>query len=380
MSDRSKPKGKLIFPDGTRFDGFLASSHGLPVCGEMVFNTSMTGYQEVLTDPSYAGQIITMTYPQIGNYGVDPADCESDGCAAEALVVRELSESFSPAPGRRSLRSFLEEQELTCLEGVDTRAVTRKIRSEGAVYAVIGPAGARDEDLVAIARRAASNPRRNLVAGVSGGDRLRKGEGAKAAVVDLGVKEGILRSLARLGVDLTVLGHDFAPEEIAGGDFDFLVLSNGPGDPRDVEGVIDRISGFVGKIPMLGICLGHQLTALALGADTYKMKFGHRGSNQPVIDRKTGRVFITSQNHGYAVKADIGEIPGVEVTFVNANDGTVEGFSARSLGIHCVQFHPEASPGPHDTSFVFERFVEVCGRWHADRKTTSSRQGGEKRE
>jgi carbamoyl-phosphate synthase small subunit len=367
-----RTRGKLILADGTRFDGYATGAlREAPVWGEVVFNTSMTGYQEVITDPSYAGQIVVMTYPQIGNYGVCPADDEREACAARALVVRELSPFFSPGPGRISLESFMIERGLPGLTGVDTRALTRHIRAQGAVMAAIGDETHSDQELLELAKSRSFSRGESLVDGVS---RAWKGAGAaqgdrgEVAVIDLGIKQSILDRVQSLGVTTEVFDASFDAGAILAGGFDYVVLSNGPGDPTDVPHVIAQVERLVGRIPILGICLGHQITALALGGRTYKLKFGHHGANQPVIDRRTGRVHITSQNHGYAVEDDIASRPGTAVTFANSNDGTLEGFADDGLMIECVQFHPEASPGPHDTSFIFGEFHERAKGWrHAER-------------
>jgi carbamoyl-phosphate synthase small subunit len=358
-------KGKLLLADGTRFDGYLTGADGLPVWGEVVFNTSMTGYQEVITDPSYAGQIVVMTYPQIGNYGVTVEDNERSTVAARALVVRELSPFFSPAPNRCSLESFMFDQELPGLTGVDTRAITKHIRSRGAVIGVIGAEAHEDADLLRLAGRRSFSHGESLVEGVSGslnGAMVGTGD-ARAAVIDLGVKRSILDRVLALGATVEVFDAGFRASEILGGGFDFVVLSNGPGDPTDNPDVIEETKRLLGNVPMLGICLGHQIIALALGGRTYKLKFGHHGANQPVVDRRTDRVFITSQNHGYAVADDISMCSRISITYFNANDNTLEGFAADDLMLECVQFHPEASPGPHDTSFIFESFYEKAKGW-----------------
>jgi carbamoyl-phosphate synthase small subunit len=357
-----KPRGKLLLADGTRFDGFLEGTGTTPVCGEVVFNTSMTGYQEVITDPSYAGQLIVMTYPQIGNYGVSPGDSEGQTCAARALIVRELSPFFSPGPGRTGIREFLLGNNLTCLSGIDTRAVTQRVRSGGAVMGIVAPAKVPDEDLIRAARAHEYSTGESLVSSVTGSSRnrispRRPAVSGRAALIDLGAKQSIIDEISALGIEIGIFSMDFSADEIISGDYDFLVLSNGPGDPTDVPQVIRSIERLIGEMPILGICLGHQITALALGGSTYKMKFGHRGANQPVICRRTGRVAITSQNHGYAVSDSIERSAGIEITYINGNDGTVEGFSALRYGIECVQFHPEAGPGPRDTLHLFEEFI-----------------------
>ncbi|MFH1754987.1 MAG: glutamine-hydrolyzing carbamoyl-phosphate synthase small subunit [Candidatus Latescibacterota bacterium] len=367
---RSRPRGKLILSDGSRFDGYLFGSSELPVRGEVVFNTSMTGYQEVITDPSYAGQLITMTYPHIGNYGVSARDSEAPACAARALIVRELSPFFSPGADRISLEAFMIDQRLPGITGVDTRALTLRIRSGGVVNGVIGSEAHSDAALLSIARSAAYSAGEGLVQSVTGRYKqpqanISRPFGYCAAVIDLGIKKSIVQCIETLGVATVMFDVNFAVEDILAGDFDFVVLSNGPGDPADIGFVIRKIEALIGNIPILGICLGHQIAALAMGGATYKMTFGHRGSNQPVICRRSGQVFITSQNHGYAVSDDFA-CSGVEITYINANDGTIEGFHDPQRAVECVQFHPEASPGPRDTAFLFEEFLcKVKGRHSA---------------
>jgi carbamoyl-phosphate synthase small subunit len=370
---RDRPRGKLVLSDGSRFDGYLFGSHNLPVRGEVVFNTSMSGYQEVITDPSYAGQLITMTYPHIGNYGVSPSDNEAPDCAARALIVRELSTFFSPGHDRISLEQFMIDKDLPGITGIDTRALTRRIRSGGVVNGVVGYEIHSDEYLLSIAQSTKYSKGEGLVQSVTSKRRrstttpaIPHASGYSAAVIDLGIKKSIIDCIESLGVSATVFDLNFAVDEILAGGFDFLVLSNGPGDPTDVGFVIRKVEALLGQIPILGICLGHQITALAMGGKTYKMKFGHRGANQPVICRRTGSAFITSQNHGYAVSDDF-DRTRVDITFTNANDGTIEGFYDPVREIECVQFHPEASPGPRDTGFLFDDFLQkVKGRNSAE--------------
>jgi carbamoyl-phosphate synthase small subunit len=366
----ARPRGKMILADGTRYEGLLTGAAARPgwtgpVWGEVVFNTSMTGYQEVITDPSYAGQIVVMTYPQIGNYGVTVADSEKPVTAARALVVRDLQAFFSPGPGRTGLEPFMVAQDLPGLTGVDTRAVTKHIRDKGAVIAAIGHGEARDEDLLQLARTMRLDRAERLVANVSGTlNAVHAGEAGRAAVIDLGVKKSIVDNVRRLGVSTQVFDAGFKAAEILDGGFDFVVVSNGPGDPADIPEVVDQVNRLIGRIPMLGICLGHQLIARALGAETYKLKFGHHGANQPVVDHRTNQVFITSQNHNFAVSDDIADHAGVTITYTNAADGTLEGFVDEHRKVECVQFHPEASPGPHDCRFIFDRFHEKAKEWN----------------
>jgi carbamoyl-phosphate synthase small subunit len=372
MTEPTRPRGKMILADGTKYEGHLTGSATRPdfkhVWGEVVFNTSMTGYQEVITDPSYAGQIVVMTYPQIGNYGVTIEDSEKPAIAARGLVVRDLQEFFSPGPGRMSLEQFMIDQNLAGITGVDSRAITRHIRDKGSVVAAIGRAEMSDEELLAIAKSHKLDRSERLVENVSGSlNAVHPGSAAHAAVLDLGVKKSIVDNVRRLGLTTQVFDASFQADDILNGGFDFVVVSNGPGDPTDIPQVVDEVKKLIGRIPMLGICLGHQLIALALGASTYKLKFGHHGANQPVLDLHTGRVFITSQNHNYAVSDSIADHLGVQVTYTNAADGTLEGFLDEHRMIECVQFHPEASPGPHDCNFIFDRFLEHVNEWRAAR-------------
>lgn len=340
-------KAGLVLEDGATFAGRL---HGAPrpVAGEVVFNTGMVGYPEALTDPSYRGQILTLTYPLVGNYGVPPA-FESSRIQASALVVSELAEEYSHAEAEKSLPAWLEEQGIPCLSGIDTRALTQHLRSRGAMRGKVIFDGA--------AIPFADSDERDLVAEVGpGGRAVYEGGPRTVLLVDCGCKASILAALRRRG--LTVIrvpaDYDFLAE-----DFDALLVSNGPGDPMRCRATIGHLRRALalGK-PILGICLGHQLMALAAGARTYKLKFGHRGHNQPCIEAGTQRCFITAQNHGYAV--DAASLPaGWQPWFSNANDGSNEGMRHVSQPFLSVQFHPEAAPGPVDCEPIFDRFVAL---------------------
>ncbi|QMU56184.1 MAG: glutamine-hydrolyzing carbamoyl-phosphate synthase small subunit [Candidatus Mycalebacterium zealandia] len=365
----------LVFEDGTIFEGghFGASGESF---GEAVFNTSMTGYQEILTDPSYNGQIITMTYPEIGNYGVNTEDSESEKPFAKGLVVREYWETPSNWRSVMPLGEYMEKHGIVGIHGVDTREITRKIRTGGAQKCVISSNGGDPETLVEKVKKSPGIVGRDLVTEVScekpyewtggnGGWRISAAGKApvadwKPAVVayDFGIKSAILRNLTDMGCRVTVVPAQTSPAEVMTFEPDGVFLSNGPGDPEAVEYAAKNINGLLGKIPVFGICLGHQIISLALGGKTFKMKFGHRGGNQPVKELSSGKVEITSQNHGFAVDPDsLGN--GTEITHVNLNDGTVEGLENREKSVFAVQYHPESSPGPHDSSYLFEKFISV---------------------
>ena len=371
----------LALEDGTLFRGIAfgdLSPEKAVVTGEVVFNTGMTGYQEVLTDPSYAGQIVTMTCPHIGNYGVNEADLESGRVQVAGFVVRELSRMASNQRATRKLDAWLAEQGVLGIAGIDTRALTRKLRTQGAMRGALSCNELDGAKLVEIARSSPLMSGRNLAKEVSAKSQSHWSEdlGAwepvqadvdcparafKVVALDCGAKSNILRNLAQRGCDVTVMPHDASAQTILAHKPDGLFISNGPGDPAAVEATVGTLRALQGKLPMFGICLGHQMVALALGAKTFKLKFGHRGCNQPVGNIATGKVEITSQNHGFAVDTASLEHAGGEPTHVNLNDGTNEGFRHRTLPIFAVQYHPEASPGPHDASYLFDCFVEMMG-------------------
>lgn len=361
---KEKVKAALAIEDGTFVEGFGFGSEGVAE-GELVFNTSMTGYVEALTDPSYAGQILMMTYPLIGNYGVCREDFESDGVKVEGFVVRELCKKPSNWRSQLSVDELLKEYGVPGIEGIDTRMLTKKTRIYGAMKAVLAVGDYEKEKLLKRAVEQPSITELDLVNKVCI-DKPKRLEAEKGkyevVLIDCGIKLSIARQLLKRNVNITLVPYDYSAEKILEMDPDGVFVSNGPGDPARVKPTIETIKKLAGKLPMAGICLGHQLIGLAMGAKTFKLKFGHRGANQPVKDFETGRVFISSQNHGFAVDAKT--LPkDLEVTQVNLNDYTVEGLRHKDWPLICVQYHPEASPGPHDTYFFFDRFVKMIAEY-----------------
>ncbi|MBP2653660.1 MAG: carA [Firmicutes bacterium] len=348
-------KGKLILEDGCIFEGELLSSS--QAVGEVVFNTGMTGYQEVLTDPSYCGQIVTMTYPLIGNYGTAAIFEQAAKSYVRGFVIGELCFEHSNWQAEDSLPRYLEEHGIVCLYDVDTRAVTRKIRSAGTMKGVIVPASMATDEIKTLL---ASPLEKQVVAEVTTKEIYCLGSnGPRVAVMDYGIKRNILNSLVKAGCELTVLPAATNAEEVLALNPDGVFLSNGPGDPKDVPQSIATVKELIGKKPIFGICLGHQLLALALGANTYKLKFGHRGANHPVKDLVSGRVYITSQNHGYAVEEGTLLDKDLIITHRAVNDDTVEGIKHRKLPVFSVQYHPEAAPGPEDNTYLFDEFMAL---------------------
>jgi carbamoyl-phosphate synthase small subunit len=355
MSNDIDQKGKLILEDGSVFYGNILSASA--AVGEVVFNTGMTGYQEVLTDPSYCGQIITMTYPLIGNYGMAELFAQAQKSYARGFVISELCEIPSNCLVEENLRGYLTKRNIPCIYGVDTRAITKQIRSHGTMKGVIVPIDMSQAEIDALM---AQPLKRDVVDEVTTKEIYKiPGQGQKVVVMDFGVKQNILNSMSKIGLDLTVVPARTSAEEILAMDPDGVFLSNGPGDPQEVQYGVETIKKLIGQKPLFGICLGHQLLALALGADTYKLKFGHRGSNQPVKNLAMNRVHITSQNHGYAVKEE--SLQGIDliVTHRAVNDGTVEGIRHKSLPLFSVQYHPEAAPGPDDNTYLFDEFLTL---------------------
>jgi len=351
-------KAKIVLEDGRIFAGSSFGATGERY-GEVVFNTSMTGYQEVLTDPSYKGQIVTMTYPLIGNYGVNSEDIESRKVFLEGFVVRECSGIASNWRSQKSLSEYLEENSIVAIEGVDTRALTRHIRLQGAMRAVLSTDDLDDKSLINKAKSSPGLVGRDLVKEVTR-DKVQNfnSEGKyKVVVIDCGVKSNILRQLVERKCSVIVVPAKTGVEQILNLKPDGVLLSNGPGDPAGVPYVVQTVKRLIGKLPIFGICLGHQLLGLAFGGKTYKLKFGHHGGNHPVKELKTGKISITVQNHGFCVDIESLDKKDIEITHINLNDNTLEGMRHKRLPIFSVQFHPEASPGPHDASYLFNEFV-----------------------
>ena len=373
----NRPKAILLLEDGTVFRGYTFCGHGRAL-GEVVFNTSMTGYQEVLTDPSYKGQIVAMTYPLTGTYGINPEDMESAAVHVEAFIVKEYQDFASNWRSNRSLADFLDEHGKIGIDGIDTRALTRHIRVGGAMRGIIATdtdnlselmdqvqayPGLNGIDLVRYVTcqtpyRWLDGKRREI----DSAQWLPGVEGFRVAALDCGIKYNILRKLEEAGCQVMVFPAHTAADEILSCDPDGIFLSNGPGDPAAVHYVIETVRNLFGKKPIFGICLGHQMMGLALGGTTFKLKFGHRGANQPVKDLTTGKIEITSQNHGFCVDPDSLSNMPVRFTHINLNDNTLEGMDHLEIPAFCVQYHPEASPGPHDASYLFDRFMQMIAK------------------
>lgn len=373
-------KAMLLLDDGRLFKGYSFGANG-ETMGEVCFNTGMTGYQEILTDPSYCGQIVTMTYPHIGNYGINPDDVESNNIQVAGFIVKEETEVPSNYRSTQSIGDYLREDGIVGIQGIDTRALVRHIRSQGAMNGIISTVDFDNDSLMVKLKQAPSMAGLDLAKKVTCGkryewiNRMRMSDCGlraqnislksavrnppwKVAAIDYGVKWNILRLLHLYGCDITVLPATASATEILSIKPDGILLSNGPGDPAAVTYAINTVKELLGKKPIFGICLGHQILALALGAKTYKLKFGHRGINHPVRNEETRKIEITSQNHGFTVDPD--SLPSdVDITHWNLNDDTVEGLRCKDIPAFSVQYHPEASPGPHDSRYLFDTFVNM---------------------
>jgi len=366
-------KGIIALEDGTVFEGESIGAEGESV-GEVVFNTSLTGYQEVLTDPSYYSQIVTMTNPLIGNYGINEKDVESTQISVKGFIVKEACRYPSNFTSRKSISDYLFENKIVAIQDIDTRALTKHIRIAGALKAVIyaGDDSVSTDTLVKKAKAWTGLVGVDLVKYVTCKEAYvwnnsqfscRKTEPQFSVVAfDFGIKHNILRIFESLGCKITVVPANTSAEEVLSYEPDGIFLSNGPGDPSAVGYAIDTIRSLIGKKPIFGICLGHQLLALALGATTYKLKFGHRGANHPVRNLETGTIEITSQNHGFCVDMESLKNKGIKTTHINLNDMTCEGLSDTQRNLLSVQYHPEAAPGPHDSGYLFEKFISIMKR------------------
>ncbi len=367
----------LALEDGTMFPGRGHGARGERF-GEVVFNTSLSGYQEILTDPSYAGQIVTLTYPHIGNYGTNPLDSESVRPFAEGLVVRELSELASNWRSAEEVSEFLAKFGVPAISEIDTRALVRHLRKHGAMRGVISSIDLDEASLVAKAKASPSMVGLDLASRVTTAFRYpwnepsrdlsgsaRKAPAARFHVVayDYGIKHNILRRLVDSGCRVTVIPAQTQAREALDFKPDGVFLSNGPGDPEPLAYAAEAVRGLMGRVPVFGICLGHQIVGLALGGKTYKLRFGHHGGNHPVMNLETQKVEITAQNHGFAVDPDSLKASEVALTHINLNDQTLEGLRHKSMPLFSVQYHPEASPGPHDSAYLFDKFVKMMEEW-----------------
>ena len=369
-------KAVLLLEDGMMFEGKAFGAAGQS-CGEVVFNTSMTGYQEILTDPSYYEQIITMTYPLIGNYGTNPLDWESRRIFASGFIVKENCNYPSNWRSRSSLDGYLKKNDVVGLEGIDTRALVKHIRTQGAMRGIISSTELDKKKLTEKLHKYPGLVGRDIVQDITVKKPYRWSEGVmdvlnpggkspepkhKVVAFDYGIKRNILRLLCSHGCHVTVVPAQTSAKEVLARKPDGVFLSNGPGDPAAVIYAIEATRSLLGKVPIFGICLGHQILGLALGGTTYKLKFGHRGANHPVKNLLTGQVEITCQNHGFCVDLNSLKSKDVELTHLNLNDNTCEGIRCRRLAAFSVQYHPEASPGPHDSNYLFEDFIKLMAR------------------
>lgn len=369
-------KAILVLEDGRAFRGASFGASG-EAFGEMVFNTSMSGYQEILTDPSYAGQIVCMTYPLIGNYGVNEEDAESRRPWVEGFVVREASKIASNWRSTETLDSYLKRHRIVGIERIDTRALVRHIRSRGAMRAVVSSTDLDEKSLLDKVLNSPEMKNRELASAVSAEKTFdfpaASEEKYHVVAFDFGVKTNSLREFSKFGCRVTVVPQDTSAEAVLKIKPDGIFLSNGPGDPGAMQRVVEEIRKLTTEnVPMFGICLGHQIIGQAFGGFTYKMKFGHRGGNQPIKDLTTGKIEIAAHNHGFAVEAE--SLPdSVAVTHINLNDNTVAGLQHKTLPIFSVQYHPESAPGPHDSEYLFQRFIELMGKEKSERTSAGKR-------
>ena len=357
----SKTPAKILLDDGKVFKGFSLGAKGTTT-GELCFNTSMVGYQEILTDPSYNSQIVLMTYPQIGNYGICSKDAESHKIQASGFVIKDLALYPSNFQSEQTLNDFLIENQIVGIYGIDTRALTKHLRENGSMNAIISSEIEDDQQLQKKLNSIPSMEGLNLVKNVTCKEPykydLNSTNKYKVAAIDYGIKNNILRLLNRYNCNVTVFPANVTSQEIEKFKPDGIFLSNGPGDPAAIDYAIKCIKNLIGSCPIFGICLGHQLLSLALGAKTFKLKYGHRGANHPVQNLKNHKIEITSQNHGFAVSKN--DLPNdIEVTHINLNDNTIAGISSKKKKLFSVQYHPESSPGPHDSEYLFQSFIKL---------------------
>lgn len=363
-------KRYLVLEDGSYYEGYPIGSDQLTL-GEIVFNTAMTGYQETISDPSYTGQIITFTYPLIGNYGINRDDFEALVPTLNGVVVKEASRQPSNFRKQKTFHEVLQEYDIPGISGVDTRSITRKIRNNGVLKAGFTDEKSEIDSMIA-KLQSVELPRNEVTTVSTKSPYVSTGYGLSVVLVDFGKKQNIVRELNARGCNVTVVPYDTSAETIIRMSPDGVMLSNGPGNPEEVHVAVEMIKGILGKIPFFGICLGHQLFALSQGATSFKMKFGHRGANHPVKDLKTGKIALTSQNHGYAIDKASLKNTDLEVTHIAINDDTVEGLRHKSLPAFSVQYHPEACPGPSDSNYLFDEFIDMINEYKTKELTNNA--------